>query len=108
MDVIGNAGAAHKKQYKRTGQLKTQTNPDDFQDRVELLATEIRDLKKENEASARNIKELHAEVKHFKKFCDYCDKQLLELYKEFDERLSGLYSEINNKAYESKWEKQND
>ena len=105
MDVIGSAGAAHKKQYKRTGQLKTQTNPDSLDELTSTLLIEVRDLKKENEANALNIKELHAEVKHLKKFRDYCDKQLLTLYKEFDERLSGLYSEMSNKTYESKWEK---
>lgn len=106
MEVIGNAGARHTKEYKRAGQVKKQpTLTLDLKKDVSDIKATLLKIQQENAQTNREIASLRAEVNHLKQFRNYTDKQLLTLYKEFDERLNSLSSQIADKKYEQKWSK---
>lgn len=85
MDVIGNAGACHRKTYQRTGQLKMQSSVSRQQ--FEEMEEKIAELISNSALTGQELKALKKENKELKSKLKEHDKQLLILYREFDERL---------------------
>ncbi len=90
MEAKGNAGYEHRKIYERRGQMlspKEEADKKVEKKSIEKLESKMNEVELINEVSGKEIRELRTNIKELKQHISYLENQLMNQYKEFDERL---------------------